>query len=177
MLKGIIEKTLKHINTIFYWRMKGVSIGENCEIYRSANFGSEPYLIAIGDHVRINSGVQFVTHDGGVWVCREYIKSGDSYKIDIFGPISVGNNVHIGNNVIIMPGVKIGNNSIIGCGSIVTRDIPDGSVAVGIPARVIESLDEYITKNKNKFLYTKHLSKNEKKLYLEKEFNKDKIKR
>lgn len=48
-----------------YLRKHGAKIGKDCEIYKSANFQSEPYLISIGDHVRINSGVQLVTHDGG----------------------------------------------------------------------------------------------------------------
>ena len=45
----------------------GLAIGNNCEIYPNVNMGSEPYLISIGDHVRITSDVSFITHDGGVW--------------------------------------------------------------------------------------------------------------
>ena len=94
------------------------------------------------------------------------LRKADAEKIDIFGKIFVGNNVHIGTNAIIMPGVTIGNNVVIGCGAIVTKDVPENSVAVGIPAKVIEGLDDYICKNKHRFLYTKHLSMNEKKKYL-----------
>lgn len=166
ILEGVRNKLLRIFYPVKYWKMRGASIGERCEIYGSASFGSEPYLITIGDHVRINSGVHMVTHDGGAWVLREYIKEADAEKIDIFGKIFVGNNVHIGTNAIIMPGVTIGNNVVIGCGAIVTKDVPDNSVAVGIPAKVIEGLDDYIYKNKHRFLYTKHLSMNEKKKYL-----------
>ena len=63
-----------------------------------------------------------------------------------FGKIRVGNNTHIGWNAIIMPGVTIGSNCIIGCGAVVTKDIPDNSVAAGVPARVIETIDEYYEK-------------------------------
>jgi acetyltransferase-like isoleucine patch superfamily enzyme len=105
---------------------------------KTGTFGSEPYLISLGDHVTVTSGVRFVTHDGGVWVFRE--KHPD---IDFFGPIAVGSNVFIGINAIIMPGVTIGSNSVIGAGSIVTRDIPPGSVAAGVPAKVIRSTDDY----------------------------------
>ena len=58
-------KFLKHKNPIEYWKKLGCCIGPECEIYNTANLGSEPYLITIGTHVRINSGVNFVTHDGG----------------------------------------------------------------------------------------------------------------
>lgn len=81
---------------------------------------------------------------------------------DIFGRIIIGDNVHVGSGSIIMPGVSIGSNCIIGCGAIVTKDVPDNSVAVGIPARVIESIDEYKIKNMEKMLPTKGLPKNEK---------------
>ena len=152
-------------NPVKFWRDKGMKIGANCEIYSSANFGSEPYLITVGNHVCINSGVKFVTHDGGVWVLRgmkEELKN-----IDIFGRITVGNNVHIGTDAIVMPGVTIGNNCIIGCGAIVTKSIPDNSVAVGVPARVIESIEEYEQKNAHKFMHTKGMSREEKAKYLQ----------
>jgi serine acetyltransferase len=66
-----------------------------------------------------------------------------------------------------MPGVSIGNNCIIGCGAIVTKSIPDNSVAVGVPARVIESIEEYEVKNADKFMYTKGMSREEKAKYLQ----------
>lgn len=166
ILRTLLDKYEKHKNAISFWRKKGAKIGDDCEIYTTANLGSEPYLIKIGNHVRINSGVEFVTHDGGVWVCREYIKDINAKQIDLFGKIEIGNNVHIGTNSIIMPNVRIGNNCIIGCGTIVTKNIPDNSIAVGVPAKIIETLDEYIEKNQSKFEYTKALSKNEKKYYL-----------
>ena len=56
-----------------------------------------------------------------------------------------------------MPGVRIGNNCIIGTGAIVTRDIPDNSVAVGVPARVIKTADEYLDKIKSESLHLGHL--------------------
>lgn len=107
-----------------------MTIGENCEIYKSANFGSEPYLISLGNHVRVNSGVTFVTHDGGYWVLRDPCAGfGDKYKnADRFGKINVQDNVHIGTNAIIMPGVEIGKNSIIACGAVVTHNVPPNSI-------------------------------------------------
>ena len=75
------------------------------------------------------------------------------------------------NNVIILPGVRIGNHSIIGAGAIVSRDIPDNSVAVGVPARVIKTSDEYLEKIKKESLHLGHLSGKEKDKALMKYYN------
>ena len=168
MFSWIIRKYRLHHDPIKYWRDKGVTIGDGCEIYSSASFGSEPYLISLGDHVRVNSGVIFVTHDGGVWVLRG-IDEGFR-DVDLFGRISVGNNVHIGTNALIMPGVTIGSNCIIGCGAIVTKSVPDNSVAVGIPARVIENIEEYKEKHIHNFDRTKTLSSSEKEKFLREKY-------
>ena len=77
--------------------------------------------------------------------------------MEITKPIVVGDNVYIGNNVILLPGVTIGNNVIIGAGAVVSKDIPDNSVAVGVPARVIKSTDEYFEKIKKESLHLGHL--------------------
>lgn len=168
-----IQKIKKRKNPIKYWRNKGVKIGKECEINPGASFGSEPYLISIGNHVRVNIGVNFITHDGGCWVFRTSDKINNAEKIDLFGEIRVGNNVHIGSNSFIMPGVTIGDNCIIGCCAVVTKDIPNNSVAAGIPARVIESIDDYYLKHQKDFSYIKHFDEIEKKKYLLKIYNKE----
>ena len=58
------------------------------------------------------------------------------------------------------------NNCVIGCGAIVTKDIPDNSIAVGIPAKVIETVDDYAEKHRMQFVNTKHLSATQKKFFL-----------
>ncbi|MFC3157868.1 DapH/DapD/GlmU-related protein [Chryseobacterium arachidis] len=55
-------------------------------------------------------------------------------------PIKVGDNVWFGGNVTVLPGISIGNNSVIGAGSVVTKDIPDNVVAVGNPCKVVKSI-------------------------------------
>lgn len=136
-----------------------IKMGTGCQIFPDCSFGSEPYLIQLGDKVRITKGVQFITHDGGVWVLRN---NGISPNADIFGKIIIGNNVHIGINSIIMPGVTIGDNVIIGAGSVVTKDVQSNSVAAGVPARYIKSIDEYYLKNKDSILETKNMPQVEK---------------
>ena len=148
----------------------GGKIGTGCEVFPQVHFGSEPYLIKIGNNVRITDGVKFLTHDGGAWVLRKMKKSME--KADLFGTIVVGDNTHIGWNSIIMPNVKIGKNCIIGCGAIVTKDIPDNSIAVGVPARVIEDTNEYEKKNKHKFEFTNHLDWYQKRDIIEKKYRK-----
>lgn len=151
------------------WRKAGVKVGDNCEIFSTASYGSEPYLISIGNHVRINKNVEFVTHDGGAWVFRSdyYIPQFENREnVTIFGKIVVGNNVHIGTNATIMPGVTIGNNVIIGCNAVVTKDVPDNSVYAGIPARHIETIHEYERKHMNDFEFTLSMSFEEKREYL-----------
>ena len=72
--------------------------------------------------------------------------------MELTGLITVGDNVNIGINKIILPGVNIGNNVIIRAGSVVSRDISDNSVAVGDPTIVIKLIDEYLEKAKKKSL-------------------------
>ncbi|MGZ3812152.1 MAG: acyltransferase [Mucilaginibacter sp.] len=121
-----------------YTRFLDVKMGKNVIITGRIFFGSEPYLVTIGDNVRLTHGVTFHTHDGGVGILRSKYPG-----INIIKPIKVGDNVFIGSHVTIMPGVTIGNNVIIGATSVVTRDIPDNVIYAGIPAKFIKTLKEY----------------------------------
>jgi acetyltransferase-like isoleucine patch superfamily enzyme len=126
---------------IKYLRRRGMKIGENCHL-NTMSFSSEPYLIEIGNHVAIAAGTDFITHDGAIWCFREELENGD-----IFGKIRIGNNVFIGNNCTILPGTAVGDNCIIGAGSIVRGQFPDNSVIVGNPAKVM------LTTSMQKLLY------------------------
>ncbi len=130
-------------NPVGLARRMGATIGKDCRILCNplSCFGSEPYLITIGDHVTIAAGVQFVTHDGGVWVFRQ-----EDPDLDVFGRISVGNNVFIGIRAIILPGVAIGDNCVVGAGSVVTRSVPQGTVIAGNPARPLCTIEQYRAK-------------------------------
>jgi len=127
--------------SVAYARRKGVTVGENCRIY-IRSWGSEPFLVSLGDDVTVTSGVKFITHDGSTCLVND--QHGKRYQR--FASIQVGSHVFIGVNSIIMPGVKIGSNVVIGAGSVVTKDIPDNSVAIGVPAKVVSSFEDYQTK-------------------------------
>ena len=128
-------------------------------------FSTEPWLITIGSNVYITNGCQFVTHDGGTLILRK-----DIPDLEITAPIVVGDDVYIGLNTLILPGAKIGNRVIIGAGSIVSGIIPDDSVAAGIPARVIKTLDQYKDSVIKRSLHLGHLSGKQKESALKKHF-------
>jgi acetyltransferase-like isoleucine patch superfamily enzyme len=162
-----INKIHYRIDPIGYARKLGVEIGIGCRLIGNVDFGSEPYLISLGDHVSVTN-TQFVTHDGGVWVFR------DKYpQVDLMKPVKIGNNVFIGTNCIIMPGVTIGDNVVIGAGAIVTKNIPSNCVAAGVPAKYIKSLDEYLASSKPKWINTKLLPPEEKRKFLLSHFKKE----
>lgn len=167
VLESLVRQARMRKDPIGYARAIGVLVGDDCRLdIRPDTFGSEPYLIRLGNHVTVAPGVRFVTHDGGVWVFRE-----QHSDVDIVAPIIVGNNVFIGMNSIILPGVRIGDDCVIGAGSVVTRDIPPQSVAVGVPARRIKSIEQYWEGVRDKAISTKQLSDSEKRKYLKERFS------
>lgn len=135
-------------------------------IYGKVSWGSEPWIITVGDDVHITDGVKFITHDGGTLLFRKIVPD-----LEITKPVTVGDSVYIGNNVIILPGVHIGSHVIIGAGAVVSRDIPDNSVAAGVPARVIKTADEYFEKLKKESLHLGHLKAREKDIELKKYYH------
>ena len=125
------HKSLAHIGTNVY--------------YYSRIYPSDPKLLKLGDNVIICTNVRFVNHDRvDIMLSRMYGQKYTKY----YEPIEVGNNVFIGSDTVILPGVKIGDNTVIGAGAIVTKDLPSGSLWGGVPARRIGSFQEFVDKRK-----------------------------
>lgn len=106
-------------------------------------------LIKIHDNVRIASNVSFVTHDVTHYMLNT--KLGKNLYNETVGCIEIMDNVFVGTNVTILNNVRIGENSIIAAGAVVTKDVPANSIVGGVPARVICSLDDYLAKRSNNY--------------------------
>ena len=112
-------------------------------------------LIKIGSNVRISSKVSFICHDTiHIMLNRRH---NELFQENI-GCIEIGDNVFVGAGTTILYNVKVGSNVIIGAGSLVNKDIPDNSVVAGVPARVIGSLDDYISNRRLNDYYPKELA-------------------
>lgn len=97
------------------------------------------WLIEIGDNVTMAPRVHILCHDASTKQFLNYTK---------IGRVTIGDNVFIGAETVVLPGVTIGSNVIIGANSTVTHDIPDNSVVAGSPARVICTMEEYLEKER-----------------------------
>ena len=99
------------------------------------------WLIEIGDNVTMAPRVHILGHDASTKQFLNYTK---------IGRVTIGDNVFIGAETVVLPGVTIGSDVIIGANSTVTHDIPDNSVVAGSPARVICTLEEYLEKERKR---------------------------
>lgn len=106
---------------------------------------ADPELISFHNNVVVASNVTFITHDIAHNMLNNLNEENYSYNT---GCIEIMDNVFIGSNTTILPNIRIGSNVIIGAGSVVTKDVPDNSVVVGVPARVISSFDDFLKKRK-----------------------------
>lgn len=135
---------------VSFLRKQGVQIGEDVTIYspmHSMIDTSAPWLLTIGNHVRITHGVIILTHDYSWSVLKQLPQnSGGGRILGAQSPVEIGNNVFIGMNAIITRGVTIGDNVIIGAGSVVTKDCEANSVYAGNPAKKIMTIEEYLHK-------------------------------
>lgn len=120
-------------------------VGRNCIV----NIKKVPLysnLIFIHDNVIIATDVHFTTHDGIHFLLNN--QNGGRKFMEKVGCIEIMNNVFVGSGTRILYNTRIGNNVIIGAGSLVNKDIPDNSVYAGVPARRICSFDEYVEKHR-----------------------------
>ncbi len=135
LMKGIFGKEVKAwIEPPFYFCYgRHITVGDGTYINMNCNFIDDGQ-IEIGSRVMFGAAVTIAT-------------VGHPVKPDMRGymytdPVKIGDNCWIGANVVICPGVTIGENSVIGAGSVVVKDIPANSVAVGNPCRVVREIGE-----------------------------------
>lgn len=154
---------LKPDEYLDYLRGLGVSIGKGTHAFTTNIVidTQRPWMIRIGEYCKITSGVIILQHDYSRSVLRRVYGDvvGESKKTVI------GNNVFIGMNSIILMGSNVGDNVIIGAGSVVSGHIPSNVVVAGNPARVIRTLEEHYNIRKQKYI---NEAKNQAKIYYEK---------
>lgn len=151
----------------------GVRLGSNNKVSSRFWCSAEPYLITIGSNCQITDDVKFFTH-GGAHVVRNFSQKilppygqNGFTRFDLFGKVVVGDNVYIGNNAMVMPGVTIGSNVLVAAGSVVCKSVPDGVVIGGNPARILSTIEEYYNKNAPYNVNTKGLRIKKKRQILE----------
>ena len=131
------KKTNAYISSLM---QKGLVIGDNAQIMEP--FFLDPdhcFLISIGSNCTLAPNTRLIAHDASTKLHLGYTR---------IGRIIIEDNCFIGASTIVLPNVTIGKNTIIGAGSIVTKSIPSNSVAAGSPAKVISSLEAYLSRFK-----------------------------
>lgn len=141
-IKEFIRKLLGRKTLLETLKERGLKVGKNFFMNTGCQIDwSHCWLIEIGDDVTLAANVIILAHDASTKKHLGYTK---------IASVKIGNNVFVGAGAIILPGVVIGNNVIIGAGSVVSKSIPDNKVALGIPARIFYSTDDYIEKERVK---------------------------
>lgn len=138
------KASLSSKNGIKYAKKLGVKIADQVRFTGVPDYGSEPWLVEIKKNAFLTAHIQFITHEGSVENLR---RLDEKYKSVIkFGKIVIEEGAFIGRNVIILPNVRVGKGAIVGAFSCVTKDVPDGMVVGGVPAKVICSVQEMADK-------------------------------
>lgn len=114
---------------------RGLKVGKNTAINSGFNIDSAwPWLVSIGDNVTISTNVTILAHDASTNIVQQSTK---------LGRVAIGSNVFVGTRTVILCGVTVGDNVVIGAGSVVTHDLPSDGVYAGVPAKKVCSVEEY----------------------------------
>ena len=146
---GYIGKNFSCQRGLVIGNGKNISLGDNVTINRFCTLKAAPKL-SIGNKILISN---FCVIEGDIEMGNKVVFApfchvtsvdhdykGDIFKVGKSNPIKIGNNVWIASGVKIVKGVSIGDNCVLGAGSVVTKDIPNNSIAVGVPAKVIKKI-------------------------------------
>ena len=139
-IKLKVKKMLRGGVTVEDLRKLGAKVGNDVEIWTDKIDKGHAFLLEIGDRVTI-SDARILLHDASTKRFIGYSR---------VGRVVIGNDVFIGADAVIRPGITIGSKVIIGAGTVVTKNIPDNSVVVGNPGRVIGTTNDFIEKNRRK---------------------------
>lgn len=118
----------------------GLKLGKNVIVRNNVSFGSEPFLVEIGDDTRIAYGVLFVTHSGATMNVRKI----EGYEtVRNFGHIKIGKNCALGSNSVILQNVQIGDNCVLGANSVLSESMRSNTVYAGNPAKYVCEIEDY----------------------------------
>lgn len=138
-LRGVLGGQKSAQGEMAYLISQGLRIGKNLRNHSDHPFDALlPWLITVGDNVCISANVKILAHD----TSTEY-RNGHTR----IGIVEIGDNVYIGYGATILCNVRIGSDAVIGAGSVVTKDVPAGTVYAGNPARYICSIEEFREKH------------------------------
>lgn len=137
-----ILKRIRGVQSIEKLIKRGLKIGNNVTIMGEVIIDpSHCWHIEIGNNVILAPRVHILAHDASTKLFLDHTRVAN---------VTIGNEVFVGAGTIVLPGVTIGDKVVIGAGSVVKNSIPANSVAVGVPAKVICTLEEYLDKQKDK---------------------------
>lgn len=133
----------RDVNIAEIARRNGAIIGKDVHLMWEVVLDpAHAWHIEIGDQVTMAPRVHILCHDASTKMYLGYTR---------IGKVKIGSRVFLGADSIVMPGVTIGDDVIVGAGSVVTRDIPSRSVACGNPAAVTGTIDDYLARRQREF--------------------------
>jgi maltose O-acetyltransferase len=138
-LLKLLGKRKPNVSYLDVLKSRGLKVGD--DFFMAPGCVLDPahcFHISIGNNVALGPEVYILAHDS---IMHRFIGYGNVANVKI------GDDVTISTRAVILPGVTIGNRVMIGAGAVVTKDIPENSIAVGNPAKVIGTFDAYIEKH------------------------------
>lgn len=123
----IFEQVVNRYTRFYHRKIRGVDVGQGCNINRKAKIdGINPHGIHLGDFVRVSQNALILAHD--------HYRDEEHQYVDT----RIGHHVNIGWGAVINPGLTIGNHVIVGANAVVTKNVPDGCIVAGNPAKIIK---------------------------------------